>query len=346
MRALAIALLIAVLAPAAGAAVPTTSSYQGKLEVDGQPFTGSADFKFAILCEAATLWSNDGTSVDGSEPTDPVNLEVVDGIFSVLLGDPALAMLPITAEPLGGCATPMLRVWVDAGDGVELLDDQPLASSPYALMAESATGAHGLFEVDGGLGCGVLVKEGGSVTALDAVGQIVAYMKGRTGEIYCETLKFSDGTSMTSATPGLQTHYYSPHLSAFRPMASTMSYAGSLLELRGSSINQALTFAAPVDLPDGAIITELRAYLRDYSSVRDLAVEFYPSALGAPGVLQSALAFVVSNAQPGDTVLSAAVANHVVDNATYSYFLSAGWFTPSPATDIALYAVRITYLAP
>ena len=57
------------LAPLAGA--PTVVSYQGQVIVAGTAYSGTGYFKFAIVNAAGTTsyWSNDGTSVDGSEPT-------------------------------------------------------------------------------------------------------------------------------------------------------------------------------------------------------------------------------------------------------------------------------------
>ena len=54
-------------------AAPTALSYQGKVSVTGAPFTGAGQFKFALVDGAGTtLWSNDGTSVAGAEPTSSV----------------------------------------------------------------------------------------------------------------------------------------------------------------------------------------------------------------------------------------------------------------------------------
>ena len=200
MRALALALIICAFAQVAAAAGPETCSYQGELRVDGQPFEGSADFKFAILCDGTeTLWSNDGTSVNGSEPTDPIILDVVGGIFSVRLGDPELAMLPVTADLLAGCAIPVLRIWVDAGAGFEQIADQPLASSPVALVSEVASRATQGFTVEG---ADLVVRGGNAVTVADAGDNTTAYLDGADGTVRCEVLRFGDGTSMSTAAAG------------------------------------------------------------------------------------------------------------------------------------------------
>lgn len=119
-------------------AQPSSVSYQGELLKDGLPWDQDADFKFAILSEGYTLWSNDGTTT-GQPPSQSVTLQVRQGIFSTLLGAPP--MVPLTAELLGGVTTAVLRVWVDTGEGFEQLSDQPLASAAFALVA--AVGSDG-----------------------------------------------------------------------------------------------------------------------------------------------------------------------------------------------------------
>jgi hypothetical protein len=89
-----------------------------------------------------TFWSNDQSSVGGSEPGNAVSLPVVKGLYSVLLGDNSLgaAMRTIGAPDL---AHPdiRLRVWFDDGvNGSQLLTpDQRLA--PAAYLAEGSVTA-------------------------------------------------------------------------------------------------------------------------------------------------------------------------------------------------------------
>ncbi len=200
MRTLALVLFIAVIAAGTAAAAPSACSYQGRLDVDGQPFMGDADFKFVLLCGTSSAWSSDGTSTNGSEPTAALTLAVDEGIFSVLLGDAALGMPPLLAALLADCATPRFRVWVDTGGGFEQLGDQALASSPFALTAESAAGAQGLFVVDTDESGGIQITGGGSLAMLDAGGSTEAYIEGAAGEIGCRTLRFADGSTLTTAT--------------------------------------------------------------------------------------------------------------------------------------------------
>jgi hypothetical protein len=196
--ALAAFLFIAALAPRAGA-VPSTVSYQGQLAVDGAPFTGDASFKFALLCGSSSAWSNDGSSANGSEPATAVVLPVAGGLFSVLLGDAGLGMIPLVGDLIDICASPTLRVWVDAGAGFEQLSDQPLASSPFALISEAAAKSFGSFTVQGG---GLTVTGGNTIKVLNAGGGTMTYIDGADGTVGCEVLQFGDGTSMTTAAVG------------------------------------------------------------------------------------------------------------------------------------------------
>jgi hypothetical protein len=132
-------------------AQPDLVSYQGELVSGGTPFNGTADFKFVIINSLGgatiTLWSNDGTSSGGGQPTNSVSLDVIDGIFGVLLG--RAPMVPLTADALGASDMARLRIWVDTGSGFEQLPDQPLASAPYALRSDAADRALGDFSANG-----------------------------------------------------------------------------------------------------------------------------------------------------------------------------------------------------
>jgi hypothetical protein len=152
---------------AAKGEIPTEVSYQGELRKDGALFTGVARMKFAVMDANDTLWSNDGTSVNGSEPLSGVIVDVQAGIFARHLGEEP--MEPLGPQQLYAASEPVIRVWVrtDPGEGTfDQLSDQPLASSPYSLVAGSlAKPGGGEIEVHGAM---VLlpvdsVSEGGEI---------------------------------------------------------------------------------------------------------------------------------------------------------------------------------------
>ncbi len=134
------AVVLAAVIALAGTAAPIMAQvgYQGELVVAGAKFTGSAQFRFAIVNAGTTLWSNDGTSVNGSQPTSSVPLNVAEGVFSVRLG--GAPMVALTPNLLAGAANPVLRIWVDAGSGVVQLEDQPVPASAIALTSKQIQG--------------------------------------------------------------------------------------------------------------------------------------------------------------------------------------------------------------
>jgi Tol biopolymer transport system component len=122
----------------AGAAVPETLQYQGKLHVQGRPFSGNAAMKFALIDAAGqSLWSNDGSSVGGSEPASSVEIEVEGGVFSVALGSAAMDPIPAAAFAAGAVS---LRVWIrpDGGAFEQLSPDRELSSVGFSFRAAEA----------------------------------------------------------------------------------------------------------------------------------------------------------------------------------------------------------------
>lgn len=121
--------------------VPYMMSYQGLITSGGENFDGTGYFKFALVNAAgdATYWSNDGTSFDGNEPTDAVELAVADGLFMVMLGDHSISNMEedLTPYTFDYRDDAHLRIWFSEDNiaFTQLLPDQPLGSVPYAMMA-------------------------------------------------------------------------------------------------------------------------------------------------------------------------------------------------------------------
>ena len=127
-------------------AVPPVLNYAGQVAVNGQPFEGEGLFKFALVNTDGkiTYWSNDGTSVNGSEPQASVKAPVSGGLYSLLLGNTAIpGMGAINPQVFAQHSDAKLRVWFS--DGVngfqQLSPDRPFASVPYAFSAGSAQSA-------------------------------------------------------------------------------------------------------------------------------------------------------------------------------------------------------------
>jgi hypothetical protein len=131
--------------PSLALTASTVVSYQGRVSVNGRPFNGMGQFKFAIVNADGTqaYWSNDGTgaSTVPFTPTSSVTLNVASGLFDVLLGDTTLMGMTQPMRP-DAFSTPdrLLRVWFnDGAHGFQqLTPDVRVASAPYALNAEFA----------------------------------------------------------------------------------------------------------------------------------------------------------------------------------------------------------------
>ncbi len=138
-------LLSATLATLAAPTTPAIMSFQGYVAVNGVPFNGPGQFKFAIVNNAGTTayWSNDGTGLSAApfEPSGSVSLSVSNGVFSVLLGDTTLGMTSLP-DSVFASSDRALRVWFDDGaHGFQMLSpDAPLASTAFAFNADRLDG--------------------------------------------------------------------------------------------------------------------------------------------------------------------------------------------------------------
>jgi hypothetical protein len=121
------------------AQVPQIINYQGRVVVGTANFNGSGQFRFALVKAAGTttFWSNDGTSVNGSQPTNAVSLSVSNGLYSVLLGDTAITNMTAIPTSVFNNADVRLRVWFNDGTtgSQQLTPDQRIAAVGYAVLA-------------------------------------------------------------------------------------------------------------------------------------------------------------------------------------------------------------------
>lgn len=141
LRSWLVASFIASLPASLSAAVPGLLHYQGRVVVNNVNFDGTGQFKFALVNTDGTTsyWSNDGTSTAGSQPAAAVSLTVTKGLYSVLLGDTALANMTAVPASVFHHTDVRLRVWFNDGVNGPLLlsPDQRIASAAYAMVAAS-----------------------------------------------------------------------------------------------------------------------------------------------------------------------------------------------------------------
>ncbi|EKD41789.1 MAG: Kelch repeat protein [uncultured bacterium] len=99
------------LMPSQSWAAAITVPFSGTILDEGVAYEGTGYFKVAICTEAGTtLWSNDGTSTDCSEPTADVDAELTAGIYSFMLGDTDL-MNELTTDAVNLNDKLKLRTW-------------------------------------------------------------------------------------------------------------------------------------------------------------------------------------------------------------------------------------------
>ena len=121
----------------AHAEIPRMLHHQGRMAVEGVPFDGSGQFKFALVNGTGTTsyWSNDGTA--NGEPNNHITLPVSRGLYSVLIGDTSIPGMSAVSPAIFANNDVRLRVWFNDGTHAFQLitPDQRLVAAPYALVA-------------------------------------------------------------------------------------------------------------------------------------------------------------------------------------------------------------------
>jgi hypothetical protein len=117
---------------------------QGRVLTNGVAFNGVGNFKFALVqgIGGPILWTHDGESAGpGSQPTNSVSLNVVKGLYSVMLGDTTIPGMTNPINPDIFTNTDVrLRVWFDDGAHgfQQLAPDQRIAAVGYAFKSSRA----------------------------------------------------------------------------------------------------------------------------------------------------------------------------------------------------------------
>ena len=165
------------------AAAPGILNYQGRVAVSGLNFDGTGQFRFALVNAGATetYWTNDGTNTGtpGGAPTAAVSLTVTKGLYSLGLGDTALAnMTAVPASVFADHSDVYLRVWFDDGTNgnVLLAPDQRITSVGYALNAARAESV-----ADGAVGTAQLTD--GAITSTKLASGAVTNSKIAAGAV-------------------------------------------------------------------------------------------------------------------------------------------------------------------
>jgi len=156
-----------------------------------------------------TYWSNDGTSVNGSEPVAAVSVEVSTGLFTVALGDTNLAnMQAIPAIVFATQPDLQLQIWFNDGvNGFAALSPaQDLTATPYAIQALNASNLLGTFpaaQLSGPVASANLAGAyGNAVTLNNASNQLTGSFTGNGAGLTNLNAWELTGNSGTSPTNG------------------------------------------------------------------------------------------------------------------------------------------------
>lgn len=120
----------------------TAFTYQGRLDTNGMPYTGSAEFQ-------PTLWDavEGGTQVAANNPATVV-VDVTNGLF--------VLPLDFGASFPGAGRWLQLEVRTAIGPFTLLLPRQPLTPTPYAITASNLSGTLPASQLTGTLPSGLL----------------------------------------------------------------------------------------------------------------------------------------------------------------------------------------------
>ncbi len=100
---------------------------------------------------------------------------------------------------------------------------------------------------------------------------------------------------------------------------------------------------APVNLPGGATINEVRAYLFDNSATDDIRVELLRRT-NIPSIINPMAEIGTSGSPGGVTVEDTTIINGLVDNATYHYYLEVVFDVPMSGSELLqISPIRIGY---
>jgi hypothetical protein len=151
--------------------------------------------------------------------------------------------------------------------------------------------------------------------------------------------------SFTYAAP--KTRYLSIPPEAFHPQLTTQS--GNMGQGQGEAyLDNSVTIGwllAPVYLPDGAVVTEMRVHVIDQSATADLSINLRSRALQvhSPAPYTEMATITTSGSTPFVTSPSDTTINQpTIDNASMGYCISVGC-TDWAGTATVIKGVRITY---
>jgi hypothetical protein len=329
------------------AAVGDAFTYQGYLEKDGSPVTGSCDFN-VLLYATETDWDLLATDAGTFQATDgyfsfPVDFGAdafngetrwmavyvrcpsTEGSYQGLDG-----RIPITATPYAHSLKPGATVSGDMYGSI--LEITNLSSTGIGLHGVAQNPSNQWLADGAGVWGDSYLRHGVVGTSFSAAGVygisdtnygVMGVSESGHGLFGTSTSGYAvyangDAHVEGDLTWQARTGYVSVSAAAFRPYNNTLSYSNSGSEVSaGSTIPT--TFYAPVHLPHGATVTKVTFYWYDSidgtEAECDLKISFLNGSDDWMATMQS------SDAGGAGYTETESISYAIIDNSQYAYYL-------------------------
>jgi hypothetical protein len=323
----------------------TEFSYQGSLKDGVNAANGNYDFEFALF-DALTA----GAQVGSTLTRAPV--AVSSGIFTVPLDfgsvfPGASRFLELRVRPTGGgpfnTLSPRQRI-DSAPYSVKSLTTDTAATATTATTAVTATNSTQLngqadtFYRDAtNLNAGTVANARTTGTSANTANTLV--LRNASGGFNAGAVTLSGAITLPTTT-----RRYAIPTAGFVPGGTGAGYSQFPSFIYGTSPGQLAEFSAPLNLPDGATVTEVRFYLIDNDATQSFVLLLHAKPLTAvtTTVIGSANSGGTTSPNVQQIVLSNGVP-FVVDNDTTAYSIEAQWTIPATFADLKIASARISY---
>ncbi len=136
----------------------------------------------------------------------------------------------------------------------------------------------------------------------------------------------------------IETRYYAPTLTGHTNDDATVFAKGSIVQFTSSAGGAAAAYL-PVNLPEGAIMTELKGWLKS-DGTRNVVVSLVRTELDEASI--TTLASVSSNGTTYEEITDTTIGVPTINNQAASYFIDCG-ISATPSGNVFVGGVRIKY---